>query len=475
LALNGHRIGDRALSTRLNNSELVSAGWISGAVALLWIPVAMSAGMFADDLILSAWVSKTSWTTILSGEAGPFILYMLYWKALLPLNPENPFQIAHVFTGILHGIHCGILYLLFRTFLTRKQALLCALAASVYRSGSEALVWAAAINDVLIGMLTALTVFLWAKGKTDRNYRWLSLLPYTIALTAKPSAAGIPGICLAWTLFMETNGPVRIRLRSILAPAGAMGVLGALCGANAYLRPGYWAPIYPRELPHGDLFTRMGEALSRGFIFFSPETLYESRATGYASLAICLILLLVPSGKVRAGLLWAVCIQIVPVAVSAAAGSRYGYPATGGFICATAGIVEAVASSRLMQGNRRRQLISAAIALWMALSVLFLAWDVRCRITWGKLYAETRQLLHRHRREIESAATITSVRLPRILPYWQIIEYDFGIKPPYNLNAGQCPGDGTPCLVFRREFPVSIRTSYIRGDEWPFVEWGEKP
>lgn len=441
------------------------------SAGLVWIPIALSAGLFADDLILSAWVARTSWGSIFTGEAGPFILYMAYWKALLPLNPENPHITAHVIAALLHGAHCGLLFMLFRPLMQRRPALFWAIAASLYRAGSEALLWAAAINDVLLGLLTTCTVLLWSKGGSTRRFRWVAIAPYAIALYSKPSAAGIVGICLAWSLFLEDNQSLRRRVSGILPPLAVMSGLGFVCALNAYFRPGYWAAIYPRVIPNGDFFSRMGEALFRGFVFFSPSTLHEVPVTGYLSLAAVLALFLLPSPAVRTGLLWAISIQAIPVFVSDAAGSRYGYPATGGYLLAASGMVALALPDTATRLHMKA--VRSGIALWLLVSVLFLAWDIRCRITWGRLYAETRQLLHQRKSDIIGAQAITAVRLPRILPYWQLIEYDFKMVPPRKLSAPECPKDGSPCLVFRRDFPTSISTSYIRRDEWPFVVWGE--
>jgi hypothetical protein len=203
-----------------NGSPWLSAGFIAAAALLYGNTVFL--GMFSDDFVLAQ--------NALAGEWFPQAalvrpLPLVLWNLLLATT-NNPAAL-HLFNICLHGLNAALVCLLaIRVGLPLAGAMAAGVLFLAFPSSVEAVVWPAAVHDLVV---TACAIgFLLLAGRPATLIRvFVGTVVLVLGLLSKESAIAIP--FLALVLWLDLERPRRTRgwpvILAGLAVCVAYGVL----------------------------------------------------------------------------------------------------------------------------------------------------------------------------------------------------------------------------------------------------------
>jgi hypothetical protein len=198
-----------------------AVGFIAASCALYGSTAGL--GLFSDDFVLIERALSRRWLA-----EWDFVrpLPSALWTLLLSIT-ENPF-VLHALNIVLHGVNAALVWLLARRLgLSTFSALAAGLLFLTFPSSVEAVVWPAAVHDLIV-TACALGFLLLAPGEVSFARAFSASVVLIIALLSKESAIAIPA--LAALLWFQFTTPPRLPGWPIILGGAAM------CAAYAAIR-----------------------------------------------------------------------------------------------------------------------------------------------------------------------------------------------------------------------------------------------
>ncbi|MCW5830701.1 MAG: glycosyltransferase family 39 protein [Deltaproteobacteria bacterium] len=424
---------------------LAAAAAVTGCISAL---LGYLSGPYTDDLLLAAWARDNSWTDILTLKAAPLPLYLLKWKFAVIMNPGEPYAVAHVWAGIVHGINCLLIFLLLSDFFPAAYAAAGAVLAAIYRPGNEAWLWAAAENDGMLCLFLLLTLFCWRRSATNSRFYLPAFLAFTAAMLTKPNAVFIVP-CLAvhdlgFSLFGKDTGQHRAKWFAVIA------FTGAGYAAFAFRVRGLWDVVYPEKPLFMMGLVRVGESILRSLLLVRPVGIIEHEVIGFSVTGLFILWLVFASPVVRFGLCWFLAFLAPPLVASGFMGGRYVYSGMLGLLV----VLVHLAHRFSRKHPRRNRWLLAAALLWGLAHLAANGRDIAFRRSWGSAYTELRLVLEANKTELAEAGRLQVVNAGQPNESWteQVLLYDLKLRLPLVLSQGVCSSQDDPCLLFRENY-----------------------